>query len=146
MDADLLWLLAAAGLLVVEVVSVTLVLGFLAVGAAAAAAVAFAGVGLSGQLAVFAVASTALLVLVRPPVKNALDRGGSTERTDPRMLGGSTAVVTVRVDEDSGQVRLSGELWRARPYAGCAPMEIGAKVSVAHVEGATLLVYSPDLT
>ena len=45
----------------------------------------------------------------------------------------------------AGQVRLSGELWRARPYAGGPPLEVGATVSVAAVEGATLLVYSPDL-
>lgn len=146
MDAEVLWLLATVGLVAAEAVTVTLVLGFLAVGAAAAALVAFLGLGLSVQLVVFAVASSALLVLVRPPVRNALDRGGSTERTDPRMLGGATAVVTVRVDDDGGQVRLSGELWRARPYAGCAPMEVGATVSVAQVTGATLLVYSPDLS
>ncbi len=146
MDADLLWLIVAGVLVIAEVVSVTLVLGFLGVGALAAAAVAFAGAGTVPQLLAFSLASAALLVLVRPPLRNALDRGGSTVRTDTRMLAGSSALVVQRVDVDSGQVRINGELWRARPYAGTAPLEIGAAVSVAAVEGATLLVYSTDLS
>ena len=146
MDADLLWLLAAVVLVVTEVLTVTLVLGMLGVGALVAAGAAFLGLGAVVQLLAFAGTSTALLLLVRPPLKDALDRGGTTERTDPRALTGATAVVVQRVSDDSGQVRLHGELWRARPYAGTGPVEAGRAVSVAAVEGATLLVYSPDLT
>ncbi len=145
MDADLLWLLAAGGLVVAEVVSLTLVLGFFAVGALAAAGLAFAGVGLVGQLAVFAVASTAMLVVVRPPLRNALDRGGSTDRTDARLMGAAQGTVIEAVSESTGQVRLHGELWRARPYAGGPDLPVGTVVSVASVDGATLLVYSTDL-
>ena len=90
--------------------------------------------------------TVALLLLVRPPLKDALDRGGTAARTDPRALSGSSAVVVERVSEDGGQVRLNGELWRARPYAGGAPLEVGHVVSVAAVEGATVLVYSSDLS
>ena len=146
MDADLLWLIAGVVLILTELFALTLVLGMVGVGALLAAAVAFAGVGAAGQLLAFAGASTALLVFVRPPVKAALDRGGTTERTDPRVLTGSTATVVARVDDEGGQVRVNGELWRARPYAGGAPIEIGQPVSIAAVEGATLLVYSPDLS
>ena len=35
---------------------------------------------------------------------------------------------------------------RARPYAGTGPVDVGKPVSVAAVEGATLLVYSTDLS
>lgn len=145
MDADLLWLVIGAVLVVSEVLSVTLVLGMFGVGALAAAGVAFVGAGLLVQLLAFGGVSAAMLLLVRPPVKNALDRGGSTDRTDPRALTGATARVVQRVTDDSGQVRLNGELWRARPYAGGPPLEVGAEVSVAQVEGATLLVYSHHL-
>lgn len=146
MDADLLWLIAGVVLILTEVFTLTLVLGLVGVGGLAAAAVAFAGFGAAAQLVAFAATSSALLVFVRPPVQKALDRGGTTERTDPRVLTGASAVVVERVSEDSGQVRIHGELWRARPYAGNAPIESGAPVSVAAVEGATLLVYSPDLS
>lgn len=146
MDADLLWLIAGVVLVLTELFALTLVLGMIGAGALVASLVAFAGVGATGQLVAFAGASTALLVFVRPPVKAALDRGGTTERTDPRVLTGSTATVVERVSDDGGQVRVNGELWRARPYAGGSPIDVGQPVSIAAVEGATLLVYSPDLS
>ncbi len=142
----LLWLLAGVALIVTEAFVLTLVLAMFGVGALAAAAVAAAGAHGLAQAAAFAVTSTAMLLLVRPPLRDALDKGGSSSRTDARMLMGSAAMVVERVSEDGGQVRLNGELWRARPYAGGAPLEVGAPVSVAAVEGATLLVYSTDLT
>ena len=144
MDPALLWLLAGVALVVTEAVVLTLVLAMFGVGALAAAAVAFAGAPGLAQAAAFAVTSTAMLLLVRPPLRNALDKGGSSPRTDARMLAGSTAVVVERVSDDSGQVRLNGELWRARPYAGGSALEVGVPVSVAAVEGATLLVYARD--
>lgn len=145
MDADLIWLIAGVGLLLAEIFTLAFVLGMVGVGALAAAAIAFAGGGVVAQVAAFGVTSTALLVFARPPVQKALNRG-PWATTDARALGGSTAVVVARVSDDSGQVRLNGELWRARPYAGTGPVEVGQSVSVAAVEGATLLVYSPDLT
>jgi membrane protein implicated in regulation of membrane protease activity len=145
-DADLLWLIAGVVLILTELFALTLVLGMVGAGALLASVVAFAGGGAAAQLIAFTGASTALLVFVRPPVKAALDRGGTTERTDPRVLTGSTATVIARVDDEGGQVRVHGELWRARPYAGGAPIEVGQPVSIAAVEGATLLVYSPDLS
>lgn len=142
----MLWLVLGVLLIVSEVISLTLVLGMLGIGALVAAGVAFAGLGPLLQIVAFAGASTGLLLFVRPPVKAALDRGGTTERTDVRMLQGASAVVVQRVTDDTGQVRLNGELWRARPYAGTGPVEVGKPVSVAAVEGATLLIYSSDLS
>jgi membrane protein implicated in regulation of membrane protease activity len=144
---ELVWLLAGVALLLAEVLTLTFVLGLLGVAALVAALVGFAGLGAVAQAIAFAGTSAALLVFVRPHVQRMLtpgDAGGS--RTDARALTGSTAVVVERVSDDTGQVRLNGELWRARPYAGTAPVEVGAPVSVAAVEGATLLVYSPDLS
>ena len=145
MDADLLWLIAGIGLLLAEIFTLTVVLGMVGVGALAAAAAAFLGAGAVIQVVAFGATSTALLVFARPPVQKALNRG-PWATTDARALQGSTAVVVERVSDDTGQVRLNGELWRARPYAGTGPVEAGQPVSVAAIEGATLLVYSPDLS
>ena len=142
----MLWLVLGVALIVSEVLSLTLVLGMLGVGALVASGLAFAGLPLLVQVIGFTAASTGLLLFVRPPVKAALDRGGTTDRTDVRMLQGASAVVVQRVSDDSGQVRLNGELWRARPYAGTGPLDVGTPVSVAGVDGATLLVYSSDLS
>lgn len=146
MDSDLVWLLAGIGLILVEVFTLSVVLGLLGVAALVTAAIAFLGVGALGQAIAFAGASTALLVFAREPVQRMLNKGDDGRSTDARMLTGSTAVVVERVSDDTGQVRLNGELWRARPYAGTGPVEVGRPVSVATVEGATLLVYSPDLS
>lgn len=143
MDPDLLWLALGLALVVTEAFSLTLVLGMFGVGALAASAVAFAGGPVVAQVAAFSVTSVAMLLLVRPPLRNALDRGDASARTDARALEGSTAVVVEPVSDDGGQVRLNGELWRARPYAGGPPLQVGAAVCVAAVEGATLLVYDP---
>ena len=142
----MLWLVLGVALIVSEVISLTLVLGMLGIGALVASGLAFAGLPLLVQVIGFTGASTGLLLFVRPPVKAALDRGGTTDRTDVRMLQGASAVVVQRVSDDGGQVRLNGELWRARPYAGTGPLDVGKPVSVAAVDGATLLVYSSDLS
>lgn len=148
MDSEVVWLLVGIGLVVAEVLTLTVVLGLLGVAALAAALVGFLGGPLLVQAVAFAGSSAALLVFARPAAQRMLaksdDAGGS--RTDARMLTGSTALVVERVSDDTGQVRLNGELWRARPYAGGPPVEAGLSVNVAAVEGATLLVYSADLS
>lgn len=140
-----MWLVAGVVLLLVEIFTLTVVVGMVGVGALAAAIAAALGAPLAVQAGAFVVTSTGLLVFAREPVQTALNRARSDADIDPRALSGSTAVVVQRVSDDSGQVRLSGELWRARPYAGGPPLEVGQTVNVAEVDGATLLVYSPDL-
>jgi len=147
-DSELVWLLVGVGLVVAEVLTLTIVLGLLGVAALAAALVGFLGGPLLLQALAFTGSSAALLVFARPAAQRMLAKGddaGGT-RTDARALTGSTALVVERVTDDTGQVRLNGELWRARPYAGGPPVEAGEPVSVAAVEGATLLVYSAELS
>ena len=140
-----MWLVAGVVLCLLEIFTLAFVLGMVGIGALTAAVAALLGAPLWLQLVTFTGSSAALLVFARPPVQRALNRGPWAE-TDARALTGSTAVVVQRVSDDSGQVRLNGELWRARPYAGTGPVEPGRPVSVAQVDGATLLVYSPDLS
>jgi membrane protein implicated in regulation of membrane protease activity len=144
-SASLAWLLAGVALCVLELFTLAFVLGMVGIGALTAAVAALLGAPLWLQLVAFTGSSAALLVFARPPVQRALNRG-PWATTDARALTGSTAIVVERVSDDSGQVRLNGELWRARPYAGTGPVDAGRPVSVAEVNGATLLVYSPDLS
>jgi membrane protein implicated in regulation of membrane protease activity len=143
-DAELVWLVLGAVLVVVEVLTLTIALGMLGAAAFLAAGVALLGGGVVLQSLTFGLASLGLLVFARPPVQRMLTSRDDGS-TDARALSGSTAVVVERVSDDSGQVRLNGELWRARPYAGGGPVDAGREVSVAAVDGATLLVYSPEL-
>jgi len=147
-ESELVWLLVGVGLIVAEVLTLTVVLGLLGLAAVAAALVALLGGPFLLQALAFGGTSAALLVFVRPAAQRMLAKGddaGGT-RPDARALTGSTALEVERVTDDTGQVRLNGELWRARPYAGGPPVETGEPVSVAAVEGATLLVYSAELS
>ena len=145
MDA-VLWLVAGVALVLAEIFTLTVAAGMVGVGALAAALAAALGAPVVVQAGVFVATSAGLLVFVREPVQRAINRGSDSPSADPRALTGNTATVVERVSETTGQVRLHGELWRARPYAGTGPLEVGATVAVAAVEGATVLVYSPDLT
>ena len=142
----LVWLALGVVLLLVEVFTLTAFVGIVGVGALAGATAAALGAPAAVQVGAFTGTSVVLLAVAREPVQRMLSRGASGSAPDARALTGSTAVVTELVSEDSGQVRLNGELWRARPYAGTGPVDVGRRVSVAAVEGATLLVYSPDLS
>lgn len=144
MDAELAWLVLGAVLIVVEVLTLTIALGMLGAAAFLTAGVALLGGGVVLQSLTFGLASLGLLVFARPQVQRMLTSRDDGS-TDARALAGSTAVVVERVSDETGQVRLNGELWRARPYAGGGPVDAGREVSVAAVEGATLLVYSPEL-
>jgi len=141
---SVLWLVAGVVLLLVEIFTLTVAAGMVGVGALAAAVAAAVGAPALLQAGVFVGASTGLLLFAREPVQKMINKA-SGANLNPAALTGSAAVVVQRVSDDSGQVRLSGELWRARPYAGVGPIDAGRTVTVAEVDGATLLVYSPEL-
>lgn len=143
MDA-VLWLAAGVLLLLVEIFTLAIVTGMVGAGALAAALAAALGAPVALQAGVFVVASAALLAFAREPVQRVVRARNASPSADPRALAGAPAVVVERVSESTGQVRLHGELWRARPYAGCPPVEVGTPVTVAGVEGATVLVYAQD--
>lgn len=145
MDAAL-WLVAGVVLVLVEIFTLTVAAGMVGVGALAAALAAALGAPVVAQAAIFVGTSASLLVFAREPVQRAINKGSGSPSADPRAISGTAAVVVERISETTGQVRVHGELWRARPYAGTGPVEAGATVHVAAVEGATLLVYSPDLS
>ena len=49
-------------------------------------------------------------------------------------------MVVTRVDADSGQVKLAGEVWTARAFDEDEVLEPGTRVQVMKIEGATALV------
>ena len=108
--------------------------------------IAFAGFGPALQVAGFVAASTGLLLFVRPPVKAALDRAAAPSAPTPGCCRARAPSWCSGSPTSRARSRLNGELWRARPYAGTGPVDVGKPVSVAAVEGATLLIYSSDLS
>lgn len=140
MPAWVIWLIVAAVLAAGEVVTLGLVLGFVAVGALLAAAVAIADVPAELQFVAFIVGAVALLGLVRPVATRHL-RTPRAIRTGAAALVGAKALVLQRVDANGGQVKIGGEVWSARSYDESQVIEPGSTVEVFEIKGATALVY-----
>jgi len=134
------WVILAAALAIGEVLTLGFLLGLLALAAVVAGVVAAVGGGVVLQLIVFIVASLASLLLIRPIAKQHL-RTPASIRTGTAALVGTKALVTERVDDLGGQVKIGGEIWSARAFMEGQVIEPGARVEVAKIEGATALVY-----
>ncbi len=134
MEPWLFWIIIAAVFAVGEILSLSLFLAPFAGGALVAALVDGVGGGLGLSLAAFLVASTALLLALRPVARHHLRSPGHT-RTGTARLVGATATVL-----DAGTVKLEGETWSARPYDEDSELEPGTKVTVMEIQGATALV------
>jgi membrane protein implicated in regulation of membrane protease activity len=134
------WVVLAAALAIGEVLTLGFLLGLIAVAAVLAGVVAAVGAGIVVQLVVFIAASLASIALIRPIARRHL-RTPARLRTGTAALVGAKGVVTERVDDLSGQVKIGGEVWSARAYLDGQVIEPGARVEVAKIEGATALVY-----
>jgi membrane protein implicated in regulation of membrane protease activity len=140
MPAWVIWLIVAGALAVGEVVTVGLVLGFVAAGATLAAIVAVAGAGVALQLVAFALGAIALLAFLRPIAMRHVQVPRAI-RTGTAALVGAKALVLERVDAHGGRVKIGGEVWSARSYDGAQVIEPGSTVEVFEIQGATALVY-----
>ena len=140
MESWVIWLIVAAVLGVAELLTTTLALGLIAAAGVAAAIAGAAGLGAPVQLIVFAVASAAGLVLVRPVAVRHL-RQPPVLRTGTAALIGRSALVLEDVSAHSGRVRIGGEEWSSRPYDETLVIPAGATVDVIEITGATAVVY-----
>ena len=138
-----IWLIAAAALGVAEMLTTTLALGLVAVGALAAGLTEAAGGAPLAQLAVFVVVSLAGIVLIRPLALRRLQRR-STLRTGTAALVGQTGYVLADVTPHAGRIRIGGEEWSARPYDESSVIPAGSTVDVLQIKGATALVHQRE--
>lgn len=125
---------------VAELFSLDLVLLMLAVGALVGMTAALLDVPALAQVLLAAGAAVAMLAVVRPGVVRRL-------HTSPELRHGAAALVgqegfaLAELSEQTGQVKLGGEVWSARPYDETAVIPAGAKVQVLEIRGATAYVY-----
>ena len=140
MGSWIVWLVLAALLGVAEIMTTTLALGLLAVGAMVAAIVGAVGLGLPFQLAAFAIAAGTGLGVVRPLAVRHI-RQPPVLRTGTSALVGRSATVTEEVTRLAGRVRIGGEVWSARSYDEAQVIPVGSIVDVFAIEGATALVH-----
>lgn len=141
MDAWVIWLIVAVAFAAGEIATTSFFLGPFAIGALAAFGVAIAGGGAVASWVVFAAATIAAFAIVRPVARRHL-RQPAHLRTGTAALIGHSAQVLERIanGEDTGAVKLEGEIWTARAFEDEHVFEPGQRVSVIEIRGATALV------
>jgi len=141
MELWVIWILVGVAFAVGEMVSLGFFLGPFAAGAFLAAVVDAAGAPDSASIAVFAVASALMFGLLRPIVRRHTTMPASIRTGTQALLGQSVLVLeAIDNDQDSGTVKLSGEIWTARSYLDDHPIPAGTRVEVVEIRGATALV------
>jgi membrane protein implicated in regulation of membrane protease activity len=145
--AWLIWIGVALVAAVAEVASLDFVLVMFAGGALASALAAGVGAGVEIQVLIFAVFSTILLLLARPPLLR-WSRSAKGTATGVAALIGQQATVLEEVSGSGGRVKLAGEVWSARSAGGGRVFPGGASVTVVRIEGATAVIDAefPPLT
>ncbi len=136
----IIWLVVAAVLGVVEIMTATLAFGLVAVAALVGAGVAAAGGNAALQFGAFALASAAGLGIARPFAMRHL-RQPPLLRSGTAALVGRSGYVLDEVTAHGGRVRIGGEEWSARSYDETMTIPKGTTVDVMQIEGATALVY-----
>ncbi|MFT7517296.1 MAG: hypothetical protein ACI84O_001086 [Myxococcota bacterium] len=130
------WLLATVIFLIGEIFTSGFLLGALMPGSLLASLAALLGFGVQAQLITFAVGILLGLFYIRPIfLRKMID---SSENSNVEALVGVSAkVVSAISDGETGSVKVASEEWRARSAAN---HEVGKSVTVAGIEGNTLLV------
>jgi membrane protein implicated in regulation of membrane protease activity len=144
MGVWVVWMFLAAVLGIAEVFTLTAVLGMLGAAALITSGAAAIGLPLPLQLLVFAVASTAGLVVLRPIARRQAQQL-RIHRFGVEALAGRTALVLKDVDGRSGTVRIGGEEWTARSLDEAQVIPAGTTVNVLQIDGATAVVYPREL-
>jgi membrane protein implicated in regulation of membrane protease activity len=141
MDAWVVWLVAAVALGIGEMHQGAFYLGPFALGALLATALSLIGVGVGLSAVAFLVASIGVFAMLRPLVQRHR-RLPPSLRTGASALIGRKAVVLERIanDEGVGIVKIDGEVWTARSFDDDAVIDVGEKVEVVEIRGATALV------
>lgn len=133
-----MWLAAAGGLLVVEMITVDLLFASLAFSALMAAAANAFGFDMATQGVIFALAAGFSLFILRPIALRHLKKRPADFATNVEALIGANALALSQINDVSGQVKLSGEVWSARSESGVIAAD--ARVEVVAIEGATAVV------
>jgi membrane protein implicated in regulation of membrane protease activity len=139
--AIVVWVILALLFVGAELLTLSLVAIYAALGALAAAITAGVGGDIWIQLLVFAVVAVVALLLTRRPLLRLMSRTPQVPSNAPTVVG-KRAVVVIAVEEgpgQRGQVRVGTEHWSARSEDERAIAE-GVKVDVVRIDGVSLVV------
>ncbi|MBQ7708266.1 MAG: NfeD family protein [Lachnospiraceae bacterium] len=135
----IIWLIATAVLVVMEIVSLGLTTIWFAGGTLVAALMAYLGLHWIIQVLIFAAVSLVLLIFTRPLAVKHLMR--EPEKTNVEGLIGKTGYVTKAINnlKAEGEVKLNGMEWTARSKTD-EVIEKDEEVVVEEISGVKLVV------
>lgn len=110
-------------------------------GALVSLVLAMCGVDLWIQLLVFFISSAALLVLAKTWLKKKLKKLVNIEKTDTELLIGRSVKVVEDIDNlnETGAVKVNGQIWSARMDNDSASACVGEFVTVVSISGVKLI-------
>lgn len=137
-DPGWLWAIGGVVLLIAEILVPGVFLVWIGIAAIVTGAFALLfGIGLAGQLGLFALYSVLAVMIGRRFYAVSSEDGGDARLNDrAAQLIGRRVLVVQDVDEDSGRVRLGDSEWSARG----GPAKSGERVRITGVEGNCLIV------
>ncbi len=133
MNMTIIWAIVIIITVLVEVMTVTLVSIWFALGAMAALLALFLGANETIQVVVFGIVSLIALLSSRPLSKKILK--GNITRTNVDRIIGKHALITKTIDCDhAGECKVMGEIWRATSLSN-ETIEAGQYGEVVAIEG-----------
>ena len=134
------WLVLVVVLLLIEIVTLGLTTIWFAGGALIATIASALGAPVYVQVALFIVASMALLLFTRPLAVKYFNKDRA--KTNIESFIGRTAIVTSEINniQGIGQVTVGGQEWTARSSSDNIILEIGEITTVLAIQGVKLIV------
>lgn len=141
------WLAASVGLAAVEAATADFTFLMLAGGALAGAGSAAMGASFPVSAVIAVVVGLALVLFVRPALSQRFRPAHATDIGAAGLVGRSAQVLQEVTSDESGRVKLNGEIWSARS-ADERRYSAGETVQVVLIDGATAVVSAapPALT
>ncbi len=147
LSAWLIWLIAAAILVIIELLTTTYAALCLVGGCLAAMVCAICDGGLQMQLLLAAIGTIATFVAGKPLLQHyGLLRHRRPEPSNMDALIGRNCTVTERIGgvDDPGRVRIDGDSWQAVSEDG-SPIDAGTPVRVVRYDSIILTVRRADI-
>lgn len=133
------WLILAGLLFVGEIVTTGFILFWFGIAAVVAAILSFAGISFYIQIAAFIVTAVVLIIFTRPLTKGLLKPKDNPSNVFAIVGKKGTVVQGINNIQGEGQVKISGEIWRAESEDG-SEIPVETEVEILRVEGVRVIV------
>ncbi len=135
-----MWALVSFVCLILELMNGDFFIMCFAIGGVCASIAAAFGVGIYGELLVFAICSVLSLFFVRPLALKYLHKGGEERVSNAEAVIGRVGKVSQAIEAGGyGRVAIDGDDWKARSASG-EPIAKNAQVKVVSMESIILTV------